>query len=86
MMPNALLPGGAPFTSPARLESSWLLIMIFCNYSADTPYFHGTRMTPMERISTDLLSVFCGLAINEKAPFIRIYQSNPCHPCVIFKG
>jgi hypothetical protein len=43
-------------------------------------------MTPMERISTDLLSVFCGLAINEKAPFIRIYQSNPCHPCAIFKG
>jgi hypothetical protein len=56
------------------------------NYSADTPYFHGTRMTPMERISTDLVSVFCGLAINEKTPFIRVYQSNPCHPCAVFKG
>jgi hypothetical protein len=27
-------------------------------------------MTPMGRISTDLSSVFCGLAINEKTPFI----------------
>jgi hypothetical protein len=43
-------------------------------------------MTPMERISTDLLSVFCGLAINEKTPFIRVYQSNPCHPCAILKA
>jgi hypothetical protein len=28
----------------------------------------------MERISTDLLSVFCGLAINEKTPFIRVIR------------
>jgi hypothetical protein len=59
---------------------------IIRNYSADTLYFHGTRMTPMGRISTDLSSVFCGLAINEKVPFIRVYQSNPCHPCAFFKG
>jgi hypothetical protein len=26
------------------------ILRIICNYSADTPYFHGTRMTPMERI------------------------------------
>jgi hypothetical protein len=60
--------------------------LILDNDSADTRYVHGTRMTLTGRILTDLLSVFCGLAINEKAPFIRIYQSNPCHPCTIFKG
>jgi hypothetical protein len=59
---------------------------IFCNYSADARYFDGTRMTPMGRISTDLLSVSCDLAINEKTPFVRVYQSNPCHPCAILKA
>jgi hypothetical protein len=54
------------------------------NYSADTRYFHGTRMTPMGRILTDLLSVFCGPAIDEETLFIRACQSNPCHPCSIF--
>ena len=40
-------------------------------------------MTPMGRILTDLLSIFCGPAIDEETPFIRVYQSNPC---AIFKG
>jgi hypothetical protein len=31
---------------------------IVCNYPADTGYSHGTWMTPMVRILTDLLPVF----------------------------
>jgi hypothetical protein len=49
----------------------------FRNGPADTGYFHGT---PMGRIVTDLFSIFCGLAIAEETPFIRVCQSNPCHP------
>jgi hypothetical protein len=57
-----------------------------CNYSAYTRYFHGTRMTPMGRILADLLSIFMVWRMDEESPFIRVYQSNPCHPCAIFKG
>ena len=42
-------------------------------------------MTPMGRIVTDLWSIFCGPAIAEETSFVRVYQSNPCHPCAIFK-
>jgi hypothetical protein len=62
------------------------LMAVTCNHPADTRHFYGTRMIPMGRILTDLLSVFCGPAINEKSSFIRVYQSTPCHPCSIFKA
>ena len=39
----------------------------------------------MGRILTDLLSIFCSPAIDGEAPFIRVHQSNPYHPCTIFK-
>jgi hypothetical protein len=37
-------------------------MLIEGDYSADIRYFHGTQMTPMGRILTDLWSIFCGLA------------------------
>ena len=40
----------------------------------------------MGRILADLLSIFIVWRIDEETPFIRVYQSNPCHPCAIFKG
>jgi hypothetical protein len=43
-------------------------------------------MTPVGRILADLLSLFVVRRRDEEAPFIRIYQSNPCHPRAVFKG